>query len=197
VPASSFLIADEETRYQTVVGPLPVLSNPATWAPVCASEEDRMGVAESLAHAKLRGIDLTRPSNPFAKHIAAMPHALVPSLDGRASPITVVRRSREVGYRRSYVGFMNEPPVDPPLVPTFEYIVTCPPFIDVSDAEGFTTAQKTTARIHQGGLTGHLVAWHLAESSRCPTATRSRFFLPTPAWWSGVKVPYGCMVKLP
>jgi len=38
-----------------------------------------------------------RPANPFAKHNAAMSHALVPSLDDRASSITVVRRSREVG----------------------------------------------------------------------------------------------------
>jgi len=190
-------MADEEMRYQTVVGPLPVLSNPATWAPAWAREDARMGVAGSLAHATFRGIDSTRPSNPFAKHIAAMPHALVPFLDDRASSITVVRRSREVGYRRSYVGFMDDPPVSPPLVPTFEYILACPPFIDVSDAEGPTTVQLTTARNHRGGLTGHLVAWHQAEYSSCATATRSRFYLPTPAWWSGVEVPYDCMVELP
>jgi len=190
-------MADEEMRYQTVVGPMPVLSNPATWAPAWAREEARTGVAGSLAHATLRGFDPPRPSNPFAKHIAAMPHALVPSLDDRASPITVVRRSREVGYRRPYVGFMDDPPVDPPVVPTFEYILTCPPFIDVSDAEGPTTVQLTSAGNHRGGLTGHLVAWHQAEYSSCATATRSRFYLPTPAWWSGVEVPYGCMVELP
>ena len=124
MPASSSAMADEEMRYQTVVGPLPVLSNPATWAPAWAREEARMGVAGSLAHATFRGIDPTRPSNPFAKHIAAMPHALVPSLGDQASSITVVRRSREVGYRWSYVGFMHDPPVDPPLVQTFEYILT-------------------------------------------------------------------------
>ena len=141
-----------------------------------------MGVAGSLAYATFRGIDLTRPSNLFAKHIAAMPHALVPSLDERASSITVVRGSREVGYRRSYVGFMDDPPVNPPLVPTFEYILTCPPFIAVLDPEGPTTVQLTTARIHRGGLTGHLVALHQAEYSSCVTGTRSRFYLPTPAW---------------
>jgi len=60
-----------------------------------------MGVAATLAHATFRGIDSMRPSNPFAKHIAAMPRALAPSLDDRASSITMVRRSREVRYRRS------------------------------------------------------------------------------------------------
>ena len=92
---------------------------------------------------------------------------------------------------------MDDPPVDPPLVPTFEYILTCPPFIGVSDAEGPTTVQLTTAHNHRGGLTGHLVARHQAEYSSCATATRSRFYLPTPACWSGVEVPYGCMVELP
>jgi len=53
-----------------------------------------------LAHATIRGIDPARPANTFAKQIVAMPHALVPSLDDRASSITVVRRSREVEYRR-------------------------------------------------------------------------------------------------
>jgi len=109
----------------------------------------------------------------------------------------VVRRSREVGYRRSYVGFMNDPPVNPPFVPTFGNILTCPPFIDVSDPEGPTTVQLTTARNHRAGFTGHLVAWHQAEYSSCATATRSRLYLPTPAWSSGVEVPYGCVVELP
>jgi len=190
-------MADEKMRYQTVVGPLPVLANPATWAPAWAREEARMGVAGSLAHATFRGIDPTRFSNPFVKHIAAMPHALAPSLEDRASSMTVVRRSREVGYRRSCVGLMADPSVDPPLVPTLEYILTCPPFIGVSDAEGPTTLQLTTARNHRGGLTGHLVAWQQAEYTSCATATRSRFYLPTPAWWSGVEVPYSCMMELP
>jgi len=179
------------------VGPLTVLSDPSTRAPAWEREGARMGVADTLAHATFRGIDSMRPANLFAKHIAAMPHALVPSIDDRASSITVVRRSREVGYRHSYVGFMDEPPVNPPLVPTFDYILRCPPFIDVSDPEGTTTAQLTTARNHRGGLTGHLVAWHQAEYSSCATATRSRFYLPAPAWLSGVEVPYGCMVELP
>jgi len=190
-------MADEEMRYFTAVGPLLVLSDPSTWALAWEREEARMGVADTLSHATFRGIDSVRPANPFAKHIAAMPHALVPSLDDRASSITVVWRSREVGYRRSYLGFMDDPPVNPPLVPTFDYILTCPPFIDVSDPEGPTTVQLTTARNHRGGLTGHLVAWHQAEYSSCATATRSRFYLPTPAWWSEVEVPYGSMVELP
>jgi len=109
----------------------------------------------------------------------------------------VVRRSREVEYRRLYLGFRDDAPADAPLVPTFDYILTSPPFIDVSDSEGPTTAQLTTARNHRGGLTGHLVGWHQAEYSSCATTTRSRFYLPTPAWWSGVEVPYGYMAELP
>jgi len=46
-----------------------------------------------------------------------------------------------------------------------------------------TAVQLTTARNHRGGLTGHLVAWHRAEYLSCATATRSRFYLSTPAWW--------------
>ena len=82
-------------------------------------------------------------------------------------------------------------------MPTFDYILTSPPFIDVSDSEGPTTVQLTTARNHRGGLTGHLVGWHQAEYLSCATATRSRFYLPTSAWWSGVEVPYGCTAELP
>jgi len=111
--------------------------------------------------------------------------------------MTVVRRSREVGYRRSYVGFMDDPLVNPPLVPTFDNILKCPPFIAVSDPEVPTMVQLTAARNHRGGLTGHLVAWHQEEYSSCATAIRSLFYLPAPAWWSGVEVPYGCMVELP
>ena len=101
-----------------------------------------------------------------------MPHALVPSLDDRASSITVVRRSREVEYRRLYLGFLDGAPADPPLVPTFDNILPSPPIIDVSDSEGPTTALLTTARNDRGGLTGHLVGWHQAEYSSCATATR-------------------------
>jgi len=145
-------MADEEMRYSTTVGPLPVLSDPSTWAPAWEREEARMGVTDTLAHATFRGIDPVRPANPFAKQISALPHARVPSLDDRASSITVVRRSREVGYRRSYLGFMDDPAVSPPLVPTFDYILACPPFIDVSDPEGPTTVQLTTARNHRSWL---------------------------------------------
>ena len=31
----------------------------------------------------------------------------------------------------------------------------------------------------------------------CAKATRSRFYLLTPAWWKGVEVPYGSMPELP
>jgi len=131
------------------------------------------------------------PANPFAKQSSAMPYALVPSLDNGASLITAVRRSREVGYRRSDVSFEDDSPVNPPLVPTFEYFLTCLPFVYVSDPEGPMTVQLTTARNHRVGLTEHLVAWHPAEYSSCATATHSRFYLPTPAWWFGTEVPYG------
>jgi len=154
-------------------------------------------VADTLAHATFRGIHPARPANPFAKQIVAMPHALVPSLDDRASSNTVVRPSREVKYRRLYLGLVDDAPADPPLVPTLDYILTSLPFIDVSDSESPTTAQLTTARNHRGGLTGHLLGCFQAEYSSCATATRSRFYLPTPAWWSGVEVPYGCMAELP
>ena len=97
---SSSAKADEEMRYTTVVGPLPILTDPSTWASAWAREEARPDVEDMLAHATIRGIDPARPANTFAKQIVAMPHALVPSLDDRASSITVVRRSREVEYRR-------------------------------------------------------------------------------------------------
>jgi len=190
-------MAEEEMRYTTAVGPLPALTDPSTWAPAWAREEERPDVEGTLAHATFRGIDPARPGNPFAKQIAAMSHALVPSLDDRASSITVVRRSREVEYRRLYLGFLDDAPADPLVVSTFDYILTSPPFIDVSDPEGPTTIQLKMARNHRCGLTGHLVGWHQAEYSSCATATRSRFYLPTPAWWSGVGVPYGCMAELP
>jgi len=150
-------MAEEEMRYTTVVGPLPILIDSSTWAPAWVREEARPDVEDTLAHATFRGTDPERPSNPFAKQIVAMPHALVPSLDDRASSITVLRLSREVEYRRFYLGFLDDAPADPPLVPTFDYILTPPPFIDVSDSEGPTTAKLTTARNHRGGLTGYLV----------------------------------------
>jgi len=156
--ASSSAMADEKMRYSTAVGPLPVLADPSTWAPAWAREVARPNVLDTLAHATFRGIDSVLPANPFAKQISAMPHALVTTLDDRDSSITIVRRSRGVGYRRSYLGFMDDSPANPPLVPTFDYILTSPPFIDVSDSEGPTTVQLTTARNNRGGLTGHLVA---------------------------------------
>jgi len=182
----------------TAVGPLPVLSDPPTWAPAWEREEARMGEADALARATFRGIDSVRPANPVAKHNAAMSHALVTSLDDRASSITVVRRSREVGYRRSHVGFMDDAPGDSPWAPSFAYILTSLPFIGASDKEDPTTVQSTTAdNHHRGGLTGHLVARHRAEYLSCATATRSRLHLSTPAWCYGVEVPYGSMAELP
>jgi len=112
-----------------------------------------------------------------------MPHALVPSLYDRAFSNTVVRRSSEVGDRRSYLGFMDDAPANLSLVPTFDYIVTSPPSIGASNSEDPTAVQLTSACNHRGGLTGHLVAWHRAECLSCATATRSRFNLSTPAWW--------------
>ena len=75
--------------------------------------------------------------------------------------------------------------------------MTSRPFIDVSDSEGRTTTQLKTARNNRGELTGHLVGWHQAEYASCVTTTRSRFYLPTRALWSGVKFPHGCMAELP
>jgi len=115
-------MADEEMRYTTAVGPLPILTDPSTWAPAWAREEARPDMEDTLAHAAFRGIDPARPANPFAKQIVAMPHALVPSLDDRAFSITVVRRSRELEYPRLYLGFLNDAPADPPLVPTFDCV---------------------------------------------------------------------------
>jgi len=156
-------MADKEVRYTTAVGPLPILTDRSTWAPAWAREGARPDVEDTLAHVTFRRIDPARLVNHFAKHIGAMPHALVPSLDDRSSSITVVRRSREVKYRRLYLAFLDDAPADAPLVPTFDYILTFPPFIDVSDSEGPMTAQLTRARNHRGGLTGHLVGWHQAE----------------------------------
>jgi len=79
------VIADEEMRSTTAVGPLPVLTDPSTWALAWAREEARPDKDDTLSHATFRGIDPTRPANSRAKQIAAMPHALVPSLDDRAS----------------------------------------------------------------------------------------------------------------
>jgi len=85
---------------------------------------------------------------------------------------------------------MDDAPADPPLVPTFAYILTSPPFIGASDKEDPTTVQSTMARNHhRGGLTCHPVALHRAEYSSFATATRSRLNLLTPAWWYGVEVP--------
>jgi len=194
--ARSSEMADEEMSESAAVSPLPELSDLSTWAPAWERKEAQMGVADTLARATLRRIDSMHPANMFAKQIAAMPHALVPSSVDWALSITVVRRSREVAYRRSYVGLMGDPLMNLLLMPTFDYMLMCPPFIDVSDPEGPTTVQLTTARNHPGSLTGHLVAWHQEDYSSCATATRSRFYLPTPAWRSEVEVPYSCIVEL-
>ena len=77
---------------------------------------------------------------------------------------------------------MDDAPANPSLVPTFDYILTSPPSIGASDSEDPTAVQLKTARNHRGGLTGHLVARHRAEYLGCATATRSSFYLSTPAW---------------
>jgi len=45
----------------------------------------------------------------------------------------VVLCSREVGNRRSYLGFMDDVPAETPLVQAFAYILTSPPYIGASD----------------------------------------------------------------
>jgi len=100
-------MADEEMMYRTTVGPLPVLTDPSTWAPARARKEARLDGTETLSHATFRGIDPAGPANPLAKQTTAMPHARIPSLDDHISPITVVRRRREVGYGRLYLGFLR------------------------------------------------------------------------------------------
>jgi len=94
--------------------------------------------------------------------------------------VTAIRTSR----------LWTGPPADPPLVPTFDYILTPPPYIEEADLDRPTTVQLTTGLNHRGGLNDHLVGWHQAEYSSCAAATWSRYYFPTPAWWSGVEVPY-------
>jgi len=73
---------------------------------------------------------------------------------------------------------------------------TSPPFLQSADSVGPTPAQLMTARYHRGGVNGHLVGWHQAEYSSCASVLRGRYYLHTPAWCSGVEVPYGCMAEL-
>jgi len=103
-------MADEEMSYTTAVGPVNVLTDPSTWAPAWAFEEARPDVEDTLAHATFQGIDPARPANPSVKQIAGMPHALVPSLDDRASSITAVRRSCEVSTAGCTWGSWTMPP---------------------------------------------------------------------------------------
>jgi len=156
-------MAEEEVMSRTAVGHLPVLTDPWTWAPARAREKESPDVTESLAHVMFRGINPARPASPFAKQITAMPHARISSLGDSASSITVVRRRRGMGYRRLYLGFLDNLPADPPLVPTFEYILKSPPHIEEADLEGPTTAPLTTARNNRSWLAGHLVGWHQSE----------------------------------
>jgi len=181
----------------TTLGPLFVLTDPSTRAPAWAREEAHLDVTDALADAMFRRINPVRPANPFVKQISAMPQALVPSLDARASSITVVRRSCEVGYHRLYRGFMEDAPANPPFVATFDYILTSPPSFEASDSEDPRKVQLTTARNLRGRHTDHLVACNRAEYLSCATATRSRLYLSTPAWWYGVEVPYGTTAELP
>jgi len=43
-------MAEEQMMYRTAVGPLPVLTDPSTWALARAREEARPDVTETLAH---------------------------------------------------------------------------------------------------------------------------------------------------
>ena len=154
-------------------------------------------MAETLSHATFRGIDPALPANPFANQITAMPHARLPSLDDRVSFITVVRRRREVGFCCSYLGFMDDAAADLPLVPNVDYILMPPPYIEAADLKSPTTVQLMTSRSHRGGITDNLVGRHQAEYATCATATLSRYYLQTPAWWFVVEVSYVCMAELP
>jgi len=186
-----------DERYVHAVGPLPLVTDPSTWGPAWAREEARPGIAGCAAHEVFRGVDPQNSANPFSKQIQAMPHARLPSLDDQCRSITVVRRGREVMYRRAYDDFLAEEPTTTPTRPTADFLFMSPPFIRATDGEEPTTTQLTTARAARLGTYGHLVAWHQAEYSTCPAAIRARFYLLTPAWWPSVEVPYGCMAKLP
>ena len=82
------------------------------------------------------------------------------------------------------------------MTPSMDHNLTSPPFLQSADPVGPTTAQLMTACNHRGGVNGHLVGWHQAEYSNCASILRGRYYLHTPAWCSGVKVPYGCMAEL-
>jgi len=53
--------------------------------------------------------------------------------------ISEVRCSHEVGFRRSHLEYTDVAPADPPWAPTTHYILTPPPFIEMSPSEGCTT----------------------------------------------------------
>jgi len=95
-----------------------------------------------------------------------MPHALVPSLDDRASSITVVRRSREVEYRRLYLGFLDHAPDDPPLVPTFDYILTSPTRRPSASVSAPVASTSGTARVGSGPPSRLTTAGRASRSSR-------------------------------
>lgn len=154
-------------------------------------------MAETLSHATFPRIDPARPANPFAIQITAMPHARMPFLDDRGSFITVLRRRRDVGFCCSYLGFMDDAAADLPLGPSVDYILMPPPYIEATDLKSPTTVQLMTARNHRGGITDNLVGPHQAEYATCATATLSRYYLQTPAWWFVVEVWYVCMAELP
>ena len=85
--------------------------------------------------------------------------------------------------------FLDDPPAHPPSVPTLDYILKSPTYIEEADLEGPTSAQLMTARNHRGGIAGHLVCSHQADYTSCASATRSCSYFPVPAWWTGVEVP--------
>jgi len=139
MPALFTALADKKMMHRTAVGALSVFTYPSTWAPAWAREEALPDLTKTLSHATFWGMDPARPANPLAEQITAMPHARVPSLGDRDSSTTVVRRRREVGYRFSYLGFMDDPSADPPLLATFDYILTPPPYIEEADMKSPAT----------------------------------------------------------
>jgi len=126
-----------------------------------------------------------------------MPYARIPPLDDQNRSITVVRRAREMMYRRAYDDFMTAEPTSIPGRPSPDLLIVSPPFLAATDGEEPTTTQLATARAARLGTYGHLVAWHQGAYSSCPAAIRARYYQPTPLRWPSVEVPHGCMAELP
>lgn len=120
VAPAIFGTADEALRHRDAVGPLPVLTDQRTWNAAWVREIDRLTTDHSKTHDAFRNIYPARPSCPSATRINAKPEAWVPTLDDRATSISVVRRRHEVVYRRSYVGLMDDDDVDAPMTQSMD-----------------------------------------------------------------------------